>query len=505
MLNAAARAQVGSLDVSFDTDGIVQLSPGTLHDVAYAIDVQDDQKIVFAGVTRISSPLPFIFDLVVGRLNEDGSLDETFATNGIYSLASAGGSVYGYDVKIQPDGKIVVCGAYSVTEDNSDFIVVRLNTDGTPDVSFGDGDGISIIPVASGLDYAYELELLVGGEILLAGSASEPGFSFSSGIVMRLLSDGSLDTSFGSGGFTSLQLSSVSSESFTCMELLPSGKIVAAGSSYVDMDNLLLAAFNSDGTPDLTFATNGVHTGASMSQAFDMVSDDSVLYLSGRISSTSGFDMVISSFDTTGVINTAFGTAGSVVASYNPIDVALGITLQPDGKIVCVGTSGQGTFGNRDMLVCRYLPDGAIDPTFAGAGYSIIPASPNFEEASAVTFQADGKIVLAGFASFTDNDMVFMRLNNEIESGISFSEEENDITLFPVPLAESTLWIKTAEGFGSTVLVELFDMRGTLVARQTTNNTGSLIEFPIPAYLPAAAYTLVVRAEGGAIRRMVVK
>lgn len=505
LLNSTTWAQPGSLDATFDTDGIAQLSPGTLHDVAYAIDLQGDQKIVFTGVTRISSSLPYIFDLVVGRLNADGSLDETFATNGIYSLASAGGSVFGYDLKIQPDGKIVICGGYSVTEENSDFIVLRLNSDGTPDVTFGEGDGISIIPVASGLDYAYELEFLPGGEILLAGSASELGFSFNSGIVMRLLGDGTLDASFGNAGFTSLQLSSVSSESFTCMEVLNSGKIVTAGLSTVDMDNLLVAAFNADGTPDLTFATNGVHTGTSMSQAFDMVSDGSALYLSGRISSTSGFDMVISSFDTSGIINASFGTGGSVVATYNPIDAALGITLQPDGKILCVGASGQGMFGNRDMLVARYLPTGAIDPTFAGTGYAIIPASPNFEEASAVALQSDGKIVLAGFASFTDNDIVFMRLNNELESGISFSEEESDITIYPVPMTEGTLWIQTTEGFGSTALVELFDMRGTLIATKAANMRGSLIEFPIPPYLASGAYMLRVSSERRVISRMVVR
>lgn len=506
LLNTTANAQAGALDVTFDSDGIASLSPGTLQDVVYAIAIQPDQKTVFTGVARITSTTGFTSDMVIGRLKTDGSLDTTFANNGIYNLASAGGSIFGYDVKIQPDGKIVVCGGYSVTAANTDFIVVRLNADGTPDTAFGGGDGISIVQVGSSEDYAYDVELLPNGKILLAGASSVPGFTYKRAVVMRMLPDGTLDTTFGTGGYTTLQLGGNTEDSFKCMSVLASGKIIASGYSYINNnENVLMAGFNPDGTLNTGFATNGIYSGTNMSLAFDMAVDGNAVYLAGRISSTSGFDMVLSCFDTTGTVNTGFGSGGTVLANYNPIDVALGITIQPDGKIVCVGTSGQGTFGNRDMFITRYLPTGVIDATFATGGYTIIPVTANFEEANCVTLQADGKIMLAGFASFTNNDMVFMRLTNDLTVGLTSSPQRSDITVYPMPVSGSTLWIKSTTGFDSSSLVELFDLQGRRVASQETENASSMIEFPVPTYLPAGNYTLRIRSGSMETSRVIVK
>jgi len=507
LTNLKANAQAGSLDLSFSTDGIAVFGPGSLQDVVYAISLQNDQKIVFTGVARITSTTGFTSDLVVGRLNTDGSLDSSFGTNGIYNLAAANGSVFGYDVKIQPDGKIVVCGGYSVTASNTDFITLRLNTDGTPDTTFGGGDGISIIPVGSSEDYAYELEILAGGEIILAGTSSVPGFTYERGIVMRLLADGSLDNTFGASGYTSLQLSPNSAETFRCMEVLPSGKIVAAGYSYVNnTEYLLMAAFTPDGNIDSTFALNGVFTGSSISQAFDMASDGNLIYLSGRITTSGGYDMGICCFDTSGSPNVSFGQGGTVVANYNPIDAGLGIALQPDGKIICVGTSGLGTFGNRDMLVTRYLPTGVIDPAFAGTGYVIIPVSSNFEEANSVALQADGKIVLGGFASFSNNEMVFIRLNNDLAAGISTDAAANAFTVFPVPLTGNTLMISAsilpAE---KSMTCELIDMTGRLLVSRVLTAEEHLMEFNIPSETPAGTYLIRLVSDGRVYSRTVVK
>ncbi|MFN5356181.1 MAG: T9SS type A sorting domain-containing protein [Bacteroidota bacterium] len=506
LINTSAHAQAGALDVTFNSDGIASLSPGSLQDVVYAIAIQSDQKTVFTGVARITSTTGFTSDMVIGRLKTDGSLDTTFANNGIYNLSSTGGSIFGYDMKIQPDGKIVVCGGYSVTAANTDFIVVRLNADGTPDTNFGGGDGISIVQVGSSEDYAYDIELLPNGNILLAGASSVPGFTYKRGVVMRMLPDGTLDNTFGTGGYALLQLGANTEDSFKCMSVLASGKIIAAGYSYINNnENLLVAGFNPNGTLDTNFAVNGIYSGTNINQAFDMAVDGNAVYLSGRISNSGGYDLGLSCLDTTGTLNTSFGSGGTVLANYNPIDAALGITIQPDGKIICVGTSGQGGFGNRDMFITRYLPTGVIDLTFATGGYTIIPVTANFEEANCVALQADGKIMLAGFASFTNNDMVFIRLTNDLAVGLSANSERSDIAVYPVPVTGSTLWIKASEGFGSTTLVELFDLRGSRVATHETQYTGELIEFPMPAHLPSGTYTLRILSDGVETSRTIVK
>jgi len=484
----SAWSQSGLLDNTFGTNGIATLSPGSLHDVVYDVDVQPDQKILFTGVARITSSNGFTSDLVIGRLDNDGNPDASFATNGIYNLASAGGSVFGYDLKIQPDGKIVVCGGYSVTASDTEFIVVRLNEDGTPDISFGGGDGISNIQVDSSEDYAYELELLSDGRILLAGTSSVPGFTYSRGIVMQLLPDGSLDVSFGANGYTSVQINNTSSENFRCLEVLPSGKFIAAGYSYADFEKLFLAGFNADGTLDQSFAESGIHIGQSISEAFDMVVSDNVVFVGGRISNSGGFDAGISCFTTEGTLNTAFGAGGTVVANYNPLDCILGLHAQSDGKIIGVGTSGLGGFGNRDMFATRYLPSGELDTAFGNGGYTIIPVTNNFEEASAATQQADGKIILAGFAAFTDNNMVFLRLTNEEQSSIVTRQTTSQLTIYPVPAIGSSVWIKSDLPINGAIECKLMDLNGREISKSLVYGQTAAIELALPAELQSGCY-----------------
>lgn len=488
-------SQSGLLDTTFGTDGIATLSPGSLHDVVYDVDVQTDQKLVFTGVARITSSSGFTSDLVIGRLDNDGNLDPSFATNGIYNLASAGGSVFGYDLKIQPDGKIVVCGGYSVTASDTEFIVVRLNADGTPDESFGGGDGISIMQVDTGEDYAYELELLADGKMLLAGTSAVPGFTYSRGIVMQLLPDGSLDETFGSSGYTSVQLDNTSSENFRCLELLPSGKFIAAGYSYVDFEKLFLVGFNADGALDLSFADNGIHVGQSISEAFDMVVSGNAVYVGGRISNTGGFDVGISCFDTNGGLNTTFGVEGTVVANYNPLDCILGLHAQADGKIIGVGTTGMGGFGNRDMLATRYLPSGELDASFGSGGYTVIPVTNMFEEAGTVTQQADGRIIMAGFAAFTNNNMVFIRLTNEQSSGIETIVASHEVTVYPVPVVGSSIWLKSDVPLNGEVECKLMDLRGRSVAFDVLYQHNTIMEFTLPSDLMSGCYLLYLHGE----------
>lgn len=506
LLSTKLNAQAGSLDASFDTDGIVIANPGTLHDVVYAIEVQPDQKIVYSGVARITSTTGFTSDLVIGRLNTDGSRDTAFANNGIFNLASTAGSVFGYDVIIQPDGKIVACGGYSITASNTDYIVVRLNADGTPDTTFGGGDGIAIIAVGSSEDYAYEIALLPGGKFILAGNTSIPGFTYSKGVVMRLMPDGSVDNTFGTGGYTAVQLSATSAETFECLEILPSGKIIAAGSSYVNNnDFLVMAAFDANGNLDPNFAVNGVHSGSSINIAFDMAINGNAIYCAGRISNSGGYDLGITCFDTTGNILSSFGQNGTVSANYNPIDCALGITLQPDGKILCAGTSGLGTFNNRDFLVTRYLPNGTLDATFAGTGYKTISIGSSFDEANAIALQADGKILLAGFAALGTNEMVFVRLTNDLTVGLNTTEPANELSVYPVPMSGSTLRIASSIQFKEDVLCELFTLTGQKLLSNSLQAPGSNFEIAVPADLPAGTYLIRLQSGEFNISRRITK
>src|SRR5262249_1120846 len=121
---------------TFDTDGIVTTNVASIH-ISYASAVatypqrgtSDDGKVVAAGVVN---PVYGKYQVAVVRYNRDGSLDRSFGNGGQVTNTIASNGGWASDVKVQPDGKVVVAGTAS-----SDFALVRYNYDGSLDTAFG--------------------------------------------------------------------------------------------------------------------------------------------------------------------------------------------------------------------------------------------------------------------------------------------------------------------------------------------------------------------------------
>jgi uncharacterized delta-60 repeat protein len=271
-------------------------------------------------------------------------------------------------------------------------------------------------------------------------------------------------------------------------------------------EHLLLVGLTPEGALDATFANGGVLSGSTLSEAFAVVASEEVLYVGGRIN-TDGYDAAISAFSFSGELLPDYGVGGTVSVNFNPIDFFLGMTLQPDGKLLAVGATGLGTFNNRDVLVCRYLPTGEPDADFADAGSTIIAVSTSFEDGNTVLLQEDGRILISGFAAFTTNEMVFLRLLNEPISGIAQTETAPSLHLFPVPLTGSTLSITLPDGVHGTTECTLTDAAGRTVARTTQQvpSRSGTITLPLPASLPSGTYILQVLTPEQRFSRAVVK
>ena len=180
-----------ALDASFDFSGFAEttyLASGggaALVDVCNAVAVQSDGKIVAAGYTSETGPE----HVAVIRYNADGTLDGMFGSGGKLDInASVGPTVdsSAQAVLIQPDGKILVAGN-AEGPSNSDFLVLRLNTDGTLDQTFGD-HGIARNSIG-GFDVANAMVLQPDGRIVLAGQ-SDSDFA-----LARYTANGALDAS----------------------------------------------------------------------------------------------------------------------------------------------------------------------------------------------------------------------------------------------------------------------------------------------------------------------
>jgi uncharacterized delta-60 repeat protein len=239
----------GSLDTSFGSNGKVTtgvFNGGPCGATAGAI--QPDGKIVIAGYAYNSSQMKYYF--AVARYNTNGSLDTSFDGDGITTTAALD-ALWASSVVIQPDGKIVAGGSTGSTGGPSDkFILTRYNPNGSVDTTF-DGDGIVTTQMLQTGSVVVSIALLADGRIV-AGGSTNSHFG-----VVRYNPDGSLDTSFdGDGKVITSVLSG--SDSLYDIAVQADGRVVAAG--YADNgsnNDLPLVRYNTDGSLDSSYGSGG--------------------------------------------------------------------------------------------------------------------------------------------------------------------------------------------------------------------------------------------------------
>ncbi len=386
-------AAPGDLDPSFGSGGIVSppYSPENSFS-ASAVAIQADGKIVTAGGAGYLNN-----DFVLARFNTDGSPDSTFGSGGKVFTAFNCGTYCGYTfvsaVVIQSDGKIVAAGGHSLSDSdgnsvlNYDFLLARYNTDGSLDSTFGTG-GKVITTFSSANSGAGDLAIQPDGKIVAAGSS----------LLARYNTNGSLDTSFGSGGIVLPTFGSGVSASEVAIQ--SDGKIVTAG--YSD-GGFGLARYNTNGSLDTSFGTGGkvvttFSTGVSSARAVAIQADGKIVAVGISAFNYSNHIFALARYNTDGSLDSTFGEGGKVVNVGGDVYAA---AIQADGKIVAVGSTNytdSGFITGRGFIVVRYNTDGSLDSTF-GEGGKVVTRISDSAEASAVAIQSDGKIVVAGNTS----------------------------------------------------------------------------------------------------------
>jgi uncharacterized delta-60 repeat protein len=245
----------GGLDVAgFGTGGIVNTTIGT-HDEANAVAIDPGGRIVVAGRTQTGT---FTSNLLVVRYLENGTPDTSFgqAGTGVASTPVPSEPFAGVNsMAIDPAGRIVVAGfgrAGSVTE----VVLARYEPNGTLDETFGDG-GTVVTPIGSGGNAgAQSIAIDALGRIVVAGSASNaPDSDFA---LARYNPDGTLDSSFGSGGVVMTQVAGAN-DGANAMAFDQQGRIVAGGYATVNggFTDFAVARYNADGSLDTSFADGG--------------------------------------------------------------------------------------------------------------------------------------------------------------------------------------------------------------------------------------------------------
>src|SRR5436190_809159 len=374
----------GSLDPTFGQFGMVltDVTSDTYSSMLSAIAIQPDGKIVTAGFQAGATANV----LLLVRDKPDGKLDNTFGQGGKL-LGPINGNPH--SVVIQPDGKIVAAGSV-FNGLNSDFAVVRFNSDGSLDTSF-DGDGVVTTDIAASNNFASSVALQSDQKLVVADHTDFDWETKQSALV-RYNPDGSIDTSFDGDGVVTNPITVPAWRLIEEVKIQPDGKLLAtSGDAFI--------RYNSEGSLDSTFSNDGTMTIPKTSSY--------IIQTNGKILTT-GYDpefksFIVTRYNSNGSLDSSLDNDGTVMTFTGLFANAFDVAAQPDGKIVAVGLEAEtgipGISGATDIAAVRYNPDGSLDSTFDGDGIVFCDSVvPSFLEATfrAVAMQSDGKIVAVG-------------------------------------------------------------------------------------------------------------
>ncbi len=347
-----------------------------------------------------------------GAAPAGGRLDTTFDADGKATAAIGSGYDNARDVAIQSDGKIVVAG-YSSNGTNDDFALARFNSNGSLDTAF-DTDGKATTVIGSGYDQAFAVAIQSDGKIVVAGFSHN--VTHNDFALVRYNSDGSLDTTFDTDGKVTTDIGASSDDVANSIAIQSDGKIVIAGASHNGANyDFALARYNSNGSLDTTFDADGKVTtaigiGTDFITAIAIQSDGKIVVAGISNSGGTNDDFALARYNSNGSLDTTFDADGKATTAIGGYDNARGLAIQSDGKIVVAGSSSNGT--DDDFMLARYNSNGSLDTTFDADGIVTTAIGTSGDIANAIAIQSDGKIVVAGISGNTDVDFVLARYNS---------------------------------------------------------------------------------------------
>lgn len=390
----------GDPDTSFGNNGLSLTAVGTGHSEAHAMTNQPDGKIILAGIVQIGSSSNANFALL--RLNTDGTLDNSFGENGIVT-ATAYINNQVNAVVVQSDGKILIAGqSYVGSPGGYQTVVMRFSSTGVIDNSFGTNGKVTITP----LQNTNTMALQSDGKIVVAGAMND---NFG---MARLNTNGTLDTSFGTNGYVMNMLKD--EWGADCMSYIfkitiqSNGKIVGAGFAVSPntYNDVAVARYNTNGSLDTSFGTAGVFManlgGLSDFGSSVKIQPDGKIVIGahkeiGLIPGVPEYDAAIIRLNVNGTYDNSFGTNGvSYIHLTEEATYVSDIALQDDGKIVVAGQYVIYTASQFDFFVARLNADGSTDTSFGTGGHKIYNPYNTNDDIKSVLIQNDGKIVVSG-------------------------------------------------------------------------------------------------------------
>lgn len=397
----------GCPDLTFGVAGVYfnDISPATSFEFINDLGTQPDGK--FVGSLRIFDyPVPGGQVFNVARFNPDGSLDVSFAGDGVAEVpfTQAVDNEYANSIAIQSDGKVVAAGCVIQSNGYRSFGITRLNSDGTPDSNFGSEGKVLVSFASRSHSCAASVAIQPDGAIVAAGYDGDNRFAWA-----RLTTSGALDTTFNGTGKLTLSLrKSTDTGGVTKIKILDNSKILTLGIAPAVRGterDAALVMLNGNGTLDSSFGNGGkvfIDFYSGRDHIYCMAIDSIGRILIGGWAMVNPTDfysqrIALARILRNGVIDTTFGSLGKVSAG--PVGVTSevrGIAIQTDGKLFIGGVLGVNT----DTFVGRFNPNGTPDSGFGlgGNGLVITDLMYEMDVTRGVLVLPDGKLLAYGGA-----------------------------------------------------------------------------------------------------------
>ncbi|SDH64464.1 delta-60 repeat domain-containing protein/Por secretion system C-terminal sorting domain-containing protein [Chryseobacterium taeanense] len=403
----------GGIDTSFGSNGFFSLDMSGLgyNNYAATVELQPDGKIILGGdVAQNNIGDNYHFGIL--RLNVNGTVDTTFGNQGksIFSMSSYSSvSNEVRDIALQADGKIIVAGTY-YSSPSKDFAVARLNIDGSLDSDFSN-DGKVLIDFTYNStindDEAYRIKILNDSRILIGGDTYSGSTFSDNGAWCMLQSDGSLDSTFGTGG----------KKTFT------TDSNFYFGTCYFLPDNSIL--------------------------------------IGGQYSGNNG-DAALYKVSLNGTLDTTFGNNGKVIVdldnSSSDYDIS-DLDIDSTGKIYAVGRTDTG--GTSYFYLINFNANGTLNTSFSYDGKVLVNFGASYNYGNSVSIQPDGKVLLAGYHNSPDTASL-ARFNNQSNLNTTEISEQKSFAIYPNPTTDFFV-ISKSEIVDKNQKVEILDEAGRII------------------------------------------
>lgn len=484
-----AMAQVpGDLDLTFGIGGYSTFDPyANTGEIYWDMITLSNDKIVKVGYTNDGGDS----DILIARFLPDGTPDSTFnATGYVKADMTIGGNEDARGVCEIANGQLLVTG-YMQGVGALNAFVARVNEDGSLDTSFGTngytlmnaGDNL----IAYGKSVVYDA---VNNEIYVGGAAMNNGQGDI--FLCNLTMGGGIDNSFSSNGYALLDIEG-GEDQLMKMDRRANGDFIFGG--FADSSGVTVgyvAALSQFGTPT-TFGTGGhriIHFGNNATEVNDLYIDASDrVVVTGDEGTYPNINGYVLRLTTTGDLDATFASSGVMMSDPGATTALFfrGVAETLDGGIVACGNFDGAS---QDLYVMLLNANGQLNGNFGGNGDVIIPFTINTNSVATMGcgVQSSGKIVLGGYLTsqdFVGENSFMIRVIPTAGLGVEEMTNEVLVNVYPNPVSNS-FQVNT----DGVEVVELLDVNG-----KSLKSWNAQASYELPVGVSTGVYIVRVKTE----------